>query len=393
MREGRCETLGAHSRLQRIPGGTGAYSESEGAGVCREAVARFVARRDGAPCDPEDVFMTDGASPGVHYLMKALLRDARDCVLTPIPQYPLYSATITLYGGTLLPYFLDEADGWALDTAALGAAVAAARSRGDAVRALCVINPGNPTGQCLSRRNQEEVVRLCADEGIVLLADEVYQDNVYAEGKRFTSFKRVAAEMGLLGQLPLVSFNSISKGAVGECGRRGGYFEITGVDSGVRDALLKLASINLCPNLSGQICMALVCDPPVAGEPSFARYDAERSAILASLRRRAGTITVALNALEGVICNAAEGAMYVFPRLSLPPKAHAAALAAGRLPDLFYCWRLLDATGICVVPGSGFGQAAGTWHFRTTFLPPEEQMEEVCAAITTFHKQFMDEFR
>ena len=361
--------------------------------MCREAVARFIARRDGHPCDVEDLFLTDGASPGVHYFMKCLLRDTNDCVLTPIPQYPLYSATITLYGGTLLPYYLDESSSWGLDVDALAAAVAAARSRGQCVRALVVINPGNPTGQCLSRANQDQVVRLCAGEGIVLLADEVYQDNVYAEGKSFTSFKKVACELGLLHQVPLVSFNSISKGAVGECGRRGGYFEATGFDSAVKDQLLKLASMNLCSNVSGQICMALVCDPPQEGQPSYARYAKERADILASLKRRAAVITAALNTMEGVTCNAAEGAMYVFPQLRLPPKAVAAAVASGKPADFFYCWRLLEATGITVVPGSGFGQANGTWHFRTTFLPPEVDMQAVCERITQFHAAFMDEFR
>jgi alanine transaminase len=361
--------------------------------VCRAAVARFIARRDGHACDVENLFLTDGASPGVHYIMKSLLRTKADCILTPIPQYPLYSATITLYGGTLLPYYLDEASGWGLDVGALTAAVATARRAGQCVRALCVINPGNPTGQCLSRSNQEDVLRLCAAEGIVLLADEVYQDNVYAAGKEFTSFKKVAAELNLLDAVPLVSFNSISKGAVGECGRRGGYMEITGVDEAVKEQILKLASINLCPNVSGQVCTALVCDPPAAGEPSFERYSSERAEILASLKRRAATITAALNSLEGVACNAAEGAMYVFPRLTLPPRAVAAADAAGKPADFFYCWRLLEATGITVVPGSGFGQRDGTWHFRTTFLPPEADMEAVCKLITDFHARFMDEFR
>ena len=388
-----CTECGHCPVAQRIPGGTGAYSESKGALVCREAVARFIARRDGHPCDVEDLFLTDGASPGVHYFMKCLLRDKNDCVLTPIPQYPLYSATITLYGGTLLPYYLDESTGWGLDVGALAAHVAAARRAGQHVRALVVINPGNPTGQCLSRANQDQVVRLCAEEGIVLLADEVYQDNVYAEGKSFTSFKKVACELGLLHQVPLVSFNSISKGAVGECGRRGGYFEATGFDPAVKDQLLKLASMNLCSNVSGQICMALVCDPPLEGQPSYPKYAKERADILASLKRRAAVITTALNTMEGVTCNAAEGAMYVFPQLRLPPKAVAAAVASGKPADFFYCWRLLEATGITVVPGSGFGQANGTWHFRTTFLPPEADMEAVCERITQFHAAFMDEFR
>ena len=243
------------------------------------------------------------------------------------------------------------------------------------MRALVVINPGNPTGQCLSRANQEEIVRLCAQHGVLLIADEVYQDNVYAEDKEFVSFRRVAADAGLLGVFPLASLNSISKGAVGECGRRGGYLEATGLDPGVKEQLLKLVSINLCPNIGGQICTALVMDPPQPGEPSHGRYVAERGAILESLKRRAAKLTEALNALEGVSCNRAEGAMYAFPRLSLPPKAVAAAEEMGRPADFFYCLRLLEATGVTVVPGSGFGQADGSWHFRTTFLPPESDID------------------
>lgn len=233
-----------------------------------------------APDPQEDIFLTDGASPAVHYCMKAFLRGKSDCILTPIPQYPLYSATISLYGGTLLPYYLDEPSGWALDSASLIDIVRSARADGKTVRALVVINPGNPTGQCLSRQNQEEVVRLCTEEQIILMADEVYQDNIYAESKNFQSFKKVASELGLLGKFPLISFNSISKGAVGECGRRGGYMEVTGVPEEVREQLVKLASINLCPNVGGQMCTALVMDPPQAGDPSYDRYIQERQDIL-----------------------------------------------------------------------------------------------------------------
>jgi alanine transaminase len=82
------------------------------------------------------------------------------------------------------------------------------------------------------------------------------------EGKKFFSFKKVAAELGLLERVPLVSLHSISKGFIGECGRRGGYMEVTGFPALVRDQILKLASINLCPNLSGQICCTLMMNPP-----------------------------------------------------------------------------------------------------------------------------------
>lgn len=85
--------------------------------------------------------------------------------------------------------------------------------------------------------------------------------------------------------------------------------------------------------------------------------------------------------------------MYCFPRLTMPAKAIAAAEKVGKPVDFFYCLRLLETTGVTVVPGSGFGQKQDTWHFRTTFLPPEGDMDGVVESITRFHKQFMDEFR
>ena len=98
------------------------------------------------------------------------------------------------------------------------------------------------------------------------------------------------------------------------------------------------------------------------------------------MKRRAIKLVDGLNSLEGVSCNQPQGAMYAFPQVTLPPKAIAAAEAAGKVPDTFYALALLEATGIVVVPGSGFGQVEGTWHFRTTFLPPEDEMDSVSRA-------------
>ena len=109
----------ARDILDNTKGGTGAYSESKGVAFLREMVAAGIEKRDGHPCDIEDLWLTDGASVGCHYLMKTLIRDANDAMLVPIPQYPLYSATLALYGGTLLPYYLEEEKGWTLDVAAL----------------------------------------------------------------------------------------------------------------------------------------------------------------------------------------------------------------------------------------------------------------------------------
>ncbi|GFH09772.1 aminotran_1_2 domain-containing protein, partial [Haematococcus lacustris] len=337
----------ARSLLAAIPGGVGAYSDSAGALILRKMVAAAIERRDGGiPCSTEDLFLTDGASPAVHYLMDLLLRDGgQDGLMVPIPQYPLYSATLTLYGGRLVPYLLDEERGWALDPQHLRLQLQAARAQGTVVRGMVVINPGNPTGQCLSRQNMEDIITFCAAENLVLMADEVYQSNIYSPD-RF----------------------------VGECGRRGGYMEVTGFPPAVKEQLLKLASINLCPNLSGQICCALMMNPPMPGEPSHELYEQEKNDILASLKRRAELLVAGLNKLEGVTCNAAEGALYAFPRITLPARALEAAKKLGKPGDWLYCRELLAATGIVVVPGSGFGQKDDTLHFRTTFLPSEEDI-------------------
>ncbi|KIY92376.1 hypothetical protein MNEG_15586 [Monoraphidium neglectum] len=151
---------------------------------------------------------------------------------------------------------------------------------------------------------------------------------------------------------------------------------MTNIHPGAIEEMYKIASINLSPGTVGQIAMSCMVNPPAPGSPSYDLWRQEREGELASLRRRAHMVTDGFNSLEGVTCNFTEGAMYAFPRLHLPPKAVAAAKAAGKAPDVFYCLRLLEATGISTVPGSGFGQEEGTFHLRTTILPREEKMAE-----------------
>ncbi|XP_022980590.1 alanine aminotransferase 2-like [Cucurbita maxima] len=381
--------------LDQIPGrATGAYSHSQGIKGLRDTIAAGIEARDGYPADPNDIFLTDGASPAVHIMMQLLLRSEGDGILCPIPQYPLYSASIALNGGTLVPYYLDESAGWGLEISELKKQLEAAKSKGINVRALVVINPGNPTGQVLAEDNQRQIVEFCKQEGLVLLADEVYQENIYVPDKKFHSFKKISRSMGYGNEdITLISFQSVSKGYYGECGKRGGYMEVTGFSPEIREQIYKVASVNLCSNISGQILASLVMSPPKVGDESFESYSAEKDGILSSLARRAKVLEDALNNLEGVECNKTEGAMYLFPRIYLPVKAVKAAEAANTSPDTFYCRRLLNATGIVVVPGSGFGQVPGTWHFRCTILPQEDKVPDIVSRLTEFHKQFMEEFR
>lgn len=380
--------------LSKIHGGTGAYGHSKGVEVLREEVCAFLERRDGYAADPETIFLTDGASQAVQSMLLALIRDKNDGILVPIPQYPLYSATIAINGGSLCGYYLDEAAGWGMGIDELKRTIEAARADGKNPRALVVINPGNPTGQCLSENNMRDIVQFCKDEKLVLMADEVYQENVYAEDKRFVSFKKVLKDMGAgYDDVELASFHSTSKGFTGECGRRGGYMELVNFNADAMEQLYKLVSINLCSNIEGQLMVALMTNPPVEGDESYELYAAQRDGILSSLKRRAVKLVASFNQLEGVTCNAAEGAMYTFPKITVPEKAVAEATKRGLAPDAFYAMALLDATGIVVVPGSGFGQEDGTFHFRSTILPPEEAIDEVIEKTSKFHAEFMDLYR
>jgi len=384
----------AKEYLAAIPNGIGAYSESQGFSIVRDQVAEFIKNRDGGiPAHAKDIFLTDGASKGVGFLLSLVLRGPQDGVLVPIPQYPLYSATLALQEVPMLGYELVEDESWALPIPELEKKIAAAKADGIETRALAVINPGNPTGNTLSEANMQEICRFCAKHGLVLMADEVYQENVYHEGLPFRSFKRVLGEMADAPPVQLVSFHSTSKGFLGECGLRGGYFELVNFDPDVQAQLLKLVSIGLCSNTLGQVATGLMVRPPQPGEHSHPAYQAEKDRVLSSMKRRAVKLVAGLNSLEGVSCNEAQGAMYAFPQITLPPKAIAAAEDAGKVPDTFYALALLEQTGIVVVPGSGFGQVEGTWHFRTTFLPPEDEMDSVVKRMTAFHEEFMAKYK
>lgn len=385
----RAETL-----LKNI-GSVGAYSHSKGITHIRENVAKFIERRDGYAANPDDIFLTQGASEGVQKIIQLLTTDPQSGIMIPIPQYPLYSATLSLVDATPIPYYLNESEAWGLDRKDLQKSVDDARKAGVDVRALVIINPGNPTGQCLTEENIREIIRFCHEERIVLLADEVYQTNIYQPERRpFHSFKKVLKSMGPEYQeQELFSFHSTSKGMIGECGRRGGYFECVNIDPEIMDQIYKISSISLCPNVHGQIMVDLMTNPPVEGDISYPQYKAEVDAIFQSLGRRATKLSKCFNALEGVTCNDAEGAMYLFPRITLPKKVIEAAKEANVPADSFYAMAMLEATGVCVIPGSGFGQEPQTYHFRSTFLPEEHLFDDFCSSLEEFHKSFMKKYR
>merc|ERR1711892_1192953 len=254
-------------------------------------------------------------------------------------------------GATVVPYYLNEEHNWSMDLEELE------RSYTNAVAkpvAICIINPGNPTGQVLSKDNIRKILQFAYDRQLFVLADEVYQDNIYAEGSAFYSFRSVLMEQDFKDELELASFHSTSKGYMGECGFRSGYMEVNNLDADVKVQLTKLISSRLCPPVAGQAAMDVVVNPPPPGSESYELFQEEKAHVLAELKKKA--------------------------------KFVAEAESKGEVPDSYYCSLLLEQTGICVVPGSGFRQKEGTFHFRTTILPPTETMKTFATLFTAFHK-------
>mmetsp|Transcript_15036 Transcript_15036/g.47854 ORF Transcript_15036/g.47854 Transcript_15036/m.47854 type:complete len:519 (+) Transcript_15036:108-1664(+) len=364
----------ATEMVEYIANGTGAYSDSQGVEGIRRNVANFIEQRDGYPAKVENLFLTNGASSGIQMLLTALIASEKDGVMIPIPQYPIYTALISLLGGQQLGYFLDESTGWSLREEELERAHRDAVANGADPRAMVIINPGNPTGSVLSYDDIASVIKFCHKHNMILIADEVYQENVYnPEQSPFVSAKKVACDLDL--PVEVASFHSTSKGFIGECGRRGGYMELHNFDPEVHAQIVKLASSGLCSNLDGQAMTDLMVRPPCDGGDTQATFEAERNGILGALKSKAAMVHDRLNAIPGVSCQPLEGAMYAFPSLDLPESFVRRAEAEGMKPDALYALSLLEHTGICTVPGSGFEQVEGTNHVRMTFLPEPEALE------------------
>ena len=176
----------------------GAYtSSSRGHEYVREVIKNYIEERDGSKVnvDINNIYLTNGASEGVKLAFKLLLRSEKDGVMVPIPQYPLYSAQLTLDGGTMVKYFLDETKNWGVDVDDINYRIHHAKELGITLRAMVLINPGNPTGNVITREDIEGIIKICHENSMAIIADEVYQQNIYTEDAPFISVRKVLAEM------------------------------------------------------------------------------------------------------------------------------------------------------------------------------------------------------
>ncbi|XP_030630685.1 alanine aminotransferase 2 [Chanos chanos] len=388
----------ARSLLTDSNGGSiGSYPPTGGMAKVRRSVSDFITRRDGGvPSIPEHIFLTTGSQQALTIFLKLLVSGEgplRTGVLVPVPSYSTFSMALANQGGVMVPYYLCEEQGWALEMEELQRALQAARGHCNPM-ALYVINPGNPSGLVQSRKSIEEVIRFAAQERLFLLVDEVYQETIHGEDTEFVSYKRVLFEMGspYSSTVELASFHSVSKGTFGEYGMRGGYVELVNLDPKVMEHALTFFNRDGSGTVMGQIALDILADPPQLGDPSYPLYSQEVQSIKNTLLSNVRRVHSVLNGVPGMSCQPIRGGLYAFVQLHLPQRVIEQAKEAGVEPDMMYCQRLLNEAGLCVVPGCECGQREGSYHIRFCIGVQEEIMEEVLQRLKSFHSHFMREF-
>ncbi|GAB0181194.1 alanine aminotransferase 1-like [Grus japonensis] len=391
----------ARHRARRVlremdAGNIGGYNHEHRALGVPTRVARFLERRDGGvPCNPGNVVLCSGTASILPFVMSLLVDETAaqpTGVLVPVPGPPLHGAAARLAGAVAVPYPLAEERGWAVDGDAVRRALGRARAR-CLPKALCVVNPGDPTGHVLSRQSMEDIIRLAGEENVLLLADEVQQERAFLPDRPFLSFKRVLGEMGapLASTVQLVSFYSLSKSVAGESGFRAGFLELVNMEEGVM-VPFQLAQSIPRPCVLGRILLDLLMDPPEDGDPIQQALQEHTQGLRRDLAHNARLVQEVLGRAPGIRCRPLHGGARAFPRIQLPPRALRQARALGLEPDVFFCQELLEATGMVLAPGSEFGQPEGTHHVGLSLLPPAETLERVLLTLTSFHAAFLRRF-
>jgi alanine-synthesizing transaminase len=330
------------------------YTDSRGVLPARRAVAgRYQAR--GLDVDVDDVFLGNGVSELISMAVQALVEDG-DEVLVPAPDYPLWTAVVTLAGGRAVHYRCDESADWAPDLDDVAAKMS------DRTKALVIINPNNPTGAVYSQEVLEGLLDLARRHGLMVMADEIYDQVLYDDAVHHD----VAS---LAGDLVVLTFSGLSK-THRVAGFRSGWLVVTGPRQHARDyleGLAMLASMRLCANTPAQYAIQAA----LGGRQSIADLTAPGG----RLHEQRDTAYEKLNAIPGVSCVKPRGALYAFPRLD---------------PDVYpikddeqFVLDLLREEKIQVVQGTGFNWPTPD-HFRILTLPHAATLDDAITRIGAF---------
>lgn len=344
--------------IRNLPDSAG-YSDSKGIFAARKAVMHYSQQLGIAGVTLEDIYLGNGASELIVMATNALLDDG-DELLVPMPDYPLWTAAVSLSGGKPVHYLCDEADGWLPSLDDIRAKITP-RTRG-----IVVINPNNPTGVLYPPELLRGIVAIAREHGLVLMVDEVY-DKVLYEGAVFTSMASLSTDVLTL------TFNSLSK-AYRSCGFRAGWMIVSGPKQDARDyieGLNMLANLKLGSNVPGQWAIQTA----LGGYQSINDLVAEGG----RLRRQRDLAYELISAIPGVSCVKPQAALYMFPRLD--PAMYPIA------DDRQFFMEVLRATRVMLVQGSGFN-FPDNQHFRIVFLPHEGDLRVAIGRLADFLAQY-----
>ena len=344
--------------IRNLPASSG-YSDSKGIFAARKAVMHETQKQGIKGVTLDDIYLGNGASELISMATNALL-DNGDELLLPSPDYPLWTASTSLSGGTPVHYVCNEADGWMPDIADMRAKITP-RTKG-----IVVINPNNPTGALYSTQLLLEIVALAREHGLVLLSDEVY-DKVLYEDAHHTALASLSTDVLTL------TFNSLSK-SYRSCGYRAGWMVVSGPKKIAQDyieGLNMLANMKLCSNVPGQWAIQTA----LGGYQSINDLTCEGG----RLRRQRDLAYELITAIPGISCVKPAAALYMFPKLD--PAVYPIT------DDRLFFLEMLRETRVMLVQGTGFNWHAPD-HFRIVFLPHEEDLREAIGRIAIFLENY-----
>ena len=345
--------------IRNLPNSAG-YSDSKGIFGARKAVMHETQRQGIKGVGLEDIYLGNGASELIVMATNGLLDDG-DELLLPAPDYPLWTAAVSLSGGTPIHYMCDEANGWMPNIDDIRKKIT------PHTKGIVVINPNNPTGALYSDNLLLEIIALAREHGLVIFADEVY-DKVLYDGVKHTPIASLSTDVLTL------TFNSLSK-SYRSCGYRAGWLIVSGDKKPAADyieGLNMLSNMRLCANVPGQWAIQTA----LGGYQSINDLVGEGG----RLRKQRDMAYELITAIPGVTCVKPQAALYLFPRLD--PKVYPIK------DDQQFFLEMLQDTKVMLVQGTGFNWPNPD-HFRVVFLPHEDELRE---AITRMAK-FLENYR
>jgi alanine-synthesizing transaminase len=331
------------------------YTDSKGLFAPRKAVMHYTQEKGIAGVTVDDVYLGNGASELIAMSMNALL-DGGDEVLIPSPDYPLYTAVVSLSGGTPVHYRCDEGSGWLPDLADIRAKVT------PRTKAIVVINPNNPTGALYPVDVLQGIVDIARQHQLIVFADEIYDKTLY-DGETHTSIASLADDV------LFVTFNGLSKN-YRSCGYRSGWMVVSGAKRHAKDyieGLNMLASMRLCANTPGQLAI----------QTALGGYQSIKDLVAPGGRlcKQRDLAYSLLTQIPGVSVVKPKAALYMFPRLD--PKLYPIA------DDQQFAYELLAEQKVLIVQGTGFNWPTHD-HFRLVFLPNVDDLTEAVGRIEKF---------